>query len=217
MRREWRLGLVAVAALVAGTAGARYYAQLAAPYYAGAARLIARLHPWQVVSLGIANDPQSHGTILLLKGEVFLDPAHPRPAAVADPRPAAVVVSRVQVGEVVESPLVFWTVLLLWPAAGSRRWLTVAVGIPVFLGLEVLTTVCQLIQPMAEASAILAGHSNPLTLLDRWSRFLEAGGRFVVESVAALLAITVAHAFLPSSGTHRNVIIGPYFRRSHHS
>jgi hypothetical protein len=209
MRPEWRFGLVAVLALTAGTAGARYYAQLAVPYYAGAAGLIARLHPWRVVSLKVTNDPRSHGTIVLLKGEVFRNPA--------DPSPAAVVVSRVQVGEVVETPLIFWTVLLLWPAASTQRWSRLAMGIPVFLVLEALTTVCQLIQPMAAASAMLAGDSDPLTLLDRWSRFLEAGGRFVMEIVAALLTIAIARSFGPSSSAHRTVIMGPYFRRSHNS
>jgi hypothetical protein len=209
MRREWRLGLLAVVALVVGTAAARYYAQLAVPYYAGTAGLIARLHPWRVVSLEVANDPKSHSTILLLKGEVFRNPA--------DPSPAAVVVSRVQIGEVVETPLIFWTMLLLWPGGSGPRWLRLAMGIPVFLGLEVSTTVCQLLQPMSEASAMLAGDSDPLTLLDRWSRFLEAGGRFVMEVVAALLTLAVAHSFRLSSSAHLSVIIGPYFHRSHNS
>lgn len=209
MRREWRLGLVAVVALVVGTAGARYYAQLAVPYYAGAVGLIARLHPWRVLSLAVAKDPKTHSTILLLKGEVF--------RSLADPSPAAVVVGRVQIGEVVETPLIFWTVLLLWPAASGPRWLRLAIGIPVFLGLEVSTTVCQLLQPLSEASAMLAGDSDPLTLLDRWSRFLEAGGRFVMEVVAALLAIAVAHSFRLSSSAHLSVIMRPYFRRPHNS
>jgi hypothetical protein len=209
MRHEWRLGLVAVVALVAGTAGARYYAQLAVPYYAGTAGLIARLHPWRVLSLAVTNDPKSHSTVLLLKGEVFRKPA--------DPGPGAVVVSRVQVGEVVETPLIFWTVLLLWPAASGPRWLRLAIGIPVFLGLEASTTVCQLLQAMSEASAMLAGDSDPLTLLDRWSRFLEAGGRFVVEVLAALLTMAVARGFSLSSSAHLSVIMGPYFRRPHNS
>ena len=203
MRRELRFGLVAVVALLVGTAGARYYAQLAVPYYAGAAGLIARFHPWRVVSLEMKNDPKSHSTILLLKGEVF--------RTRADRSPAAVVMSRVQIGEVVESPLIFWTVLLLWPTAGTPRWLRLAMGIPVFPGLEVLTTVCQLIQPLSDASAMLAGDIDPLTLLDRWSRFLEAGGRFVVEVVAALLAIAAAHSVRLSSSPHRTVIMDPYF------
>jgi hypothetical protein len=209
MRREWRLGMVAVIVLVAGTAGARYYAQLAAPYYATAASLIARLHPWKVISLEVTTDPRSHSTILLFKGAVFSNEA--------DPTPGATVVNRVQIGEAVETPLIFWTALLLWPAAGAQRWWRLAIGIPVFLGLEALTTVCQLIQPMAEASALLAGDNDPLTLLDRWSRFLEAGGRFVVESVAALVAIALVHRWQPSSGAHRTVTMGPYFRRPHNS
>src|SRR5205823_719947 len=150
-----------------------------------------------------------HSTLLFLKGQVFRNPA--------DPNPAAIVVSRVQVGEVVETPLVFWTALLLWPAAGTHRWWRLAMGVPVFLGLEVLTTVCQLIEPLSEASAMLAGDSDPLTLLGRWSRFLEAGGRFAVEMVAALLTIAVAQSVRLSSTSHRTVMMDPYFRGSHNS
>jgi hypothetical protein len=65
------------------------------------------------------------------------------------------------------------------------------VGIPVFLGLEGITTGIQLMHSLAEVSAILAGETNPLTLWERWSRFLEASGRFVIEVCAALLTIAI--------------------------
>ena len=101
--------------------------------------------------------------------------------------------NRVQVGEAIETPVIFWCLLLAWPAQTVRQRLTrLAVGIPVFLALEGVTTACQLVYSLARASAILAGEESPLTLWDRWSRFLEAGGRFVVEVSAALITVGVA-------------------------
>jgi hypothetical protein len=58
----------------------------------------------------------------------------------------------------------------------------------VFLALEAATTGCQLLHSMAEASAILAGE-DPVTFWERWSRFLEAGGRFVLEVATALVTV----------------------------
>jgi hypothetical protein len=40
---------------------------------------------------------------------------------------------------------------------------------------------------MAQASAMLAGDSDPVTPWDRWSRFLEAGGQFVLAFGSAIL------------------------------
>jgi hypothetical protein len=45
---------------------------------------------------------------------------------------------------------------------------------------------------MAQASAILAGDNDPVTIWDRWSRFLEAGGQFVVVCSAGILVSTLA-------------------------
>lgn len=204
MRREWRVGLIALIALAAAAGCARYYAQLATPYYSGAARMLAQLYPWRVISLDTIYDSRSHTSVLFLKGAVF--------RSRDDARPAAVVVNRLQVGEVVETPLVFWGVLLLWPMSRGQRWLALGVGIPLFLGLEVLTTVCQLLQPMAQASALLAGNNDPLTVWDRWSRFLEAGGRFVVEVVAALLTMALARTVRLSLNAHRTETIKPEYR-----
>jgi len=51
------------------------------------------------------------------------------------PHRAARVVGRVQVGEVIETPLVFWTLLLVRPAASIRqRVIRVVVGILIFFG-----------------------------------------------------------------------------------
>jgi hypothetical protein len=110
-------------------------------------------------------------------------------------RPAALVVNTVQVGEVVETPLVFWTLLLLWPARSRRQLvLRIAIGVPLFVGLESATTACQLVHSLAEASALLNGERNPVTWWDQWSRFLEAGGRFVIEVVVTLGAVAMASA-----------------------
>jgi hypothetical protein len=107
-----------------------------------------------------------------------------------DLEPAARVIIHVQVGEVIETPVVFWAVVFVWPMATLRRRLVcVAVGIPMFLVLEAATTGCQLVHSMADASAMLAGEADPLTAWERWSRFLEAGGRCALELCAALLTV----------------------------
>jgi hypothetical protein len=185
MRREWRWAIAGVAALTIGVAGAESYARLAAPYYAAVATLIAQAHPWKILGVVVTEEGSAHGAILQLTGEVR--------RRRDDPKPAARVVSHVQVGEAVETPLVFWTLLLVWPAVSvPRRLIYLAIGIPVFLGLEAVTTACQLVHSMAEASAVLGGDRDPLTVWERWSRFLEAGGAFAVAVLAALFTVAIA-------------------------
>jgi hypothetical protein len=184
VRLEWRIGVAAVAALLAGALFARPYARLAAPYYAAVDRWIAASHPWQVDEV-LVTDLQDHGAVLRLTGEVR--------RRRSDTRPAAKVVGRVSVGEAIETPIVFWTLLAIWPAAASReRWVRLACGIPIFLALEAATTGVQLVHSMAEVSAMLGGEVDPVTAWEVWSRFLEAGGQFAL--VAAAAAATVALA-----------------------
>jgi len=184
VRPELRWLLAAAAALAIGGTCAEPYARLAAPYYAAVARLIAAGHPWKIVSVAVKAGRKSTSPELQLVGDVRRTPE--------DPRPAGRIISHVQVGEAVEAPVVFWTLLLLWPARSIRqRLVTLLVGIPVFLALDAITTAIQLMHSMAEVSAILGGESDPLTLWERWSRFLEAGGRFAVEVCAALLTIGI--------------------------
>jgi hypothetical protein len=185
MNRELWWGIVAFAALGTASIGARDYAGLAAPYYAGCARLAALGRPWQIVSVGVEPSQVGPGAALKLIGDVRRHSS--------DLRPAARVVSRVQVGAVAETPAVFWTMLLLWPAASLRQRLArFALGMPMFLGLEATTTAVQLIHSLPEASALLADANGPVTWWERWSRFLEAGGRFVVEVGWVLLTIVLA-------------------------
>jgi hypothetical protein len=196
MRREWRWLLAAIASLAIGATCAESYSRLATPYYLVVTELVARLHPWLVESITVTSDASDHGVVLKLVGEVRRNRA--------DPLPTALVVNRVQVGEVVEAPVVFWTLLLVWPAGSWRqRLLRVTVGIPIFLGLEAATTGCQLVYSMARVSALLAGESHPLTLWERWSRFLEAGGRFVLEVAAGLLAVALTEAVIAVRSGHR--------------
>jgi len=108
-----------------------------------------------------------------------------------DLRYAGRIISHVQVGEAVETPVVFWTLLLMWPATSMRQRLTrLAIGIPVFLGVEAITTGIQLMHSMAEVSAILAGETNPVTFWERWSRFLEGVGQFVLACGFAILVLS---------------------------
>jgi hypothetical protein len=185
MRAEYRWAAVALCALAVSAALAPGYARLIAPYYESVARLIAAGHPWEVISAEVRAG--SVGSNAQIELSAFV-----REHA-GDPNPAAKVVGRVQVGEAIETPLVFLTVLILWPAATRRqRWRRIGVGIPVLLVLEAATTATQFILPMAQASAMLAGDNDPVTGWDHWSRFLESGGQFVLAAGAAavLAALT---------------------------
>jgi hypothetical protein len=182
MRPDIRWGLAATAALAIGVGCAEPYARLAAPYYRLVDELLATGHPWEIAGVGVAPGRAAFTAELQLHGYVR--------RSMSAANHAARVVGRVQVGEVVETPLVFWTCLLVWPATilRQRAW-RLAVGIPVFFGVEALTTGTQLMLPLAQASAILAGNPDP-TLWDHWSRFLEFGGQFVLDCVAAMLIAT---------------------------
>jgi hypothetical protein len=179
---------VAVAALTLGATCSEQYARVAAPYYLAVARLVAQSHPWQVVDLTIGPDASGRGRVVLMTGLVR---EHRD-----DPEPAAKVICRLQVASAVESPVIFWTLLLLWPAASVRlRFLYLALGIPIFLCLEAVTSVCQLLNPLAYASAVLTGSdAEPVTLWEHWSRFIESGGRAVLAFCAAVLTVTAVRA-----------------------
>src|ERR1700761_8407715 len=94
MRREWRWLLAVIVSLGIGASCAESYARLATPCYRLVTGLIASLHPWRVESVTVTSDESNHGVVLKLVGEVRRNRA--------DPLPAALVVNRVQVGEVVE-------------------------------------------------------------------------------------------------------------------
>jgi hypothetical protein len=195
MRPEGRFALVAAAALASGALLAEPYARLAAPYYAAVDRLLAAQHAWTIEQVAVAPDPGGRGSVLRLVGEVRRQRG--------DAGPAALVTTRVQVGEAIETPLVFWTLLLAWPAAsGRQRWLCLALGAAMFLVLEAATTGVQLMHSLAEAAAMLehgsrAQADEPLTLWERWSRFLEAGGSFVLAVAAALATLALANSVAP--------------------
>jgi hypothetical protein len=199
MRLELRWGLAATAALALGVGCAEPYARLAAPCYALAAELLARGHPWEIDRIVVAPGRTRFTAELQLHGYVR--------RSMSSPDHAARVVGRVQVGEVVETPLVFWTLLLGWPAATLRQraW-RLAGGIPMFLCLEALTTGTQLMLPLAQASAILADDPDPVTPWDHWSRFLESGGQFVLDCAAAALiaAAPGRHTRRTAAGMQQN-------------
>jgi hypothetical protein len=183
VRPELRWGLAAAVALTIGVTCAEPYARLVAPFYAAVDRRISLHRPWEVTGVGVRPGKSNLTAELQLQADVF--------RYQGAPNRAARVVGRVQVGEVIETPIVFWTLLLMWPAASIRQRVTrLLVGIPVFLALEAMTTAAQLILPMAQASAMLAGDRDPVTSWDRWSRFLEAGGQFVLASGFAILVAT---------------------------
>jgi hypothetical protein len=185
MRREWRWALAAAVALTVGATCAGAYARLAAPYYAVVTGLLAEWHPWRIDEVVVVDEPNSRGAVLRMTGVVFRQGG--------DPRAAAQVVMRIHVGETVDVPIVFWTLLLMWPVTAIRqRLLRIAVGVPIFLGVEAATTGCQLIYGMPRAMAMIAGHDNVPTSWDLWVRFLGGGGRLVLALAAALLVISIA-------------------------
>lgn len=185
MRRNVRYVVAAAVALMIGTMYAEAYARLAIPYFAVVTAVIANQHPWRVLDFSVGRYPPDPGVSLRMTGEVR--------RTREDPAPAAQAVVQEQVGEVVETPIVFWTVVLAWPMATLRRRLIcIAAGIPVFLVLETATAGCQLMYAMADASAILAGEADPQTAWGHWSLFLEAGGHFALALCAALLTVAVS-------------------------
>jgi hypothetical protein len=184
MRREWRWALAAVAALAVGAICAEPYARLASPCYAAMARLIAQTHPWEIVGVDVAPNANGPGSVLRLTGLVR--------ERRDDPVPAGKLVSKLQVAAIVASPAIFWTLLLVWPAVSIRQRLAfLAAGVPIFVCLEMATTVCQLLSPLAYGSAVLAGESNPVTVWERWSRFIENGGRFALAVLAAMITVSL--------------------------
>jgi hypothetical protein len=198
MRREVLWGLAALVALTLGAVGASAYARTAAPFYGWVIDQITRGHPWQVVSLEVVPGDRGPGRILRLVADVRRQ--------ATDPSASARVIARVQVGEAVETPVVFWTVLLLWPAGNRRqRFASLAVGLPIFLGLEAMTTAVQLMHDLPEASALLAGERDPITLWERWSCFLEGGGHFVVSATAAVVAASLGGRFFATRERGSNV------------
>lgn len=127
MRPEVRWGLTAILALGLGVMLAKPYARLAAPYYGAIARLIAVHHPWEVTTVEVAAGTSGLGAELRLEGHVR---RHRE-----DQIPAARVIGRVQVGEVIETPLLFWALLLMWPARSpAQRIARLGIGVPVGWG-----------------------------------------------------------------------------------
>lgn len=200
MRSEIRWGLAAVAALAIGVAFAEPYARLVVPYYADFDELIATGHPWEIDSVAVKPGKSRLTAEVQMQGHVR--------RTMDSPNRAARVIGHVQVGEVVETPVVFWTLLLAWPAATKRQWaLRVLIGIPSLLCLEAITTGTQLMLGFAQASAILAGDPDPVTVWDRWSRFLEFGGQFVLDCAAAILLVAATqNRPRPASFAHRDNI-----------
>lgn len=169
--------------LLLGSLCAEPYARIVAPYYLEVARLMASGHPWVIEGISVVRARSGPGDIIKLTGTVSEFLGGP---------PAAMLIGKLQVAAVAESPAVFWTLLLVWPVATWRQRLSIVVlGIPLFLALEGATTVCQLLNPFAFASAVLAGTANPVTIWERWSRFLESGGRVALAIAAALLPIAL--------------------------
>jgi hypothetical protein len=189
MRRELGWALIGAAALAIGTIGAEPYVRVLSPYYLSVGRWIARGHPWTISDVEIGADINGPGSVLRMTGTIRRRDV--------ESEPVYRIVSRLQVAAVAESPVIFWTVLAVWPLGSARRRLgALLLGIPVFLGLEAATTVCQLLNGWAYGAEVLAGNENTLTSWEHWSRFLENGGRLAVALGAAILTVAATFSFV---------------------
>ncbi|HEY4209988.1 MAG TPA: hypothetical protein VGM84_00795 [Steroidobacteraceae bacterium] len=184
MRRDVPRVIIALAALLAAAVYSESYARLMSPAYLVVARFLADNQPWDITAVEVEpGKADIHGE-LHLRADIRRH--------LGDSKPVARVVGHLQVGSVVETPLIFWAILLLWPSgSGERTLLAILAGIPVAIALEALTTVAQLVAPLAGASALIAGQAHGATL-EKWSALLEEGGRVVICVLAALLVIALA-------------------------
>lgn len=194
MRLELRWAAGAALALTIGLVAAGAYARIAAPAYRWAAAVIGNSMEWRIRRVAVEHDGERPGEYLRLHGELL-------PAGLSGR--GAAIVTRVEAGAAIEAPLIFWTLLVLWPARLRSRVVLLLLGIPMFLALECATTVCQLLNGFAEAAAMLAGAQSPLTGWERWSRFIESGGRDVLAVCAALLTIGAASRVAPTAAAPR--------------
>lgn len=182
MPRELRVTLVMALMLAVGLAGAKTYVRVMVPYYAGMGRLLAGLHAWQIQEVGLAREGPGGAQEVRLVAIVRKTPSQPLPALRVE--------STMTFGDIVQLPVIFWGILLAWRADTLKQLLLrLATGVPVFLTLEIVTTVCQLVGPMAEAAEYLNGNAHPLTAWEIWSRLMETGGRQALAAVAALLIV----------------------------
>jgi hypothetical protein len=201
LSREIQWVLIATVVLFVSSTSAELYARTMTPFYAAVAEIVSRVHPWRVLDVRVESPPGTGRRVVELVGEVRQNRS--------DPLPAAAVEGHLQIDSILQTPVIFWTVILLWPSRSFRRKLVFAIaGIPIFLIAEAATTVAQLISPLAQASAMLAGDSDPLTLWERWNRLMEAGGRLVVAFFGALLAVVLTTRFAQCRGVALALVAG---------
>ena len=185
MRAEWRAIAVVLTLLLAGALGASRYAAVLCPYYVVAVSTLGADAGWQVVSVNVRDSNHGPGRVVALTADLY--------SRASASQAAARVVSEVQVGAVAEGPVVLFSILALWPLqAGRRRWRLLLAGVAALLLLELVTTVPQLMHAMAAVAAMAAGEPDHTTAWDRWTSFLEGGGRFAVECALAVLTAAFA-------------------------
>ena len=186
MRRDGRWLCALLFSVAIASVAAPYYAHLAAPAWQAVARLTALGQPWRITGIEVTPSPDGPGTIVALTAIVT--------DAQADRTASARVTGKITTGAAIEPALVFWLLVLAWPAAhGRERWLRFAIGVPVFIAVDTATTVLALTHALPWATQVIAGAGDGDTAWDRWAAFLEAGGRFAVVTAVALVTIaTVA-------------------------
>ncbi len=189
MRGEVRWVLIALIALLAGVTCAEPYSRAMCPYYAAVARFIAKPHPWAVREITVRKIGPGAPAEVRLVGIVWSAATHGPSGPIQGLR----VETELGVGGVIQVPVLFWGVVVAWRAGSRREWLVRwSLGAVIFFALEILTTVCQLVAALAQASAYLAAVHGPVTPWELWSRFLESGGRQALAVAAALITVAIA-------------------------
>jgi len=151
--------------------------------YEAVARVVAQTRGWEIAGISLAPDRVSGGWRVRLAGAVG--------ATEAENPNAAYVVSEWSLGGVLATPTVMSAVLLTWPA-GTRclRFMRGALGLVGLVLLEVFGIGLALLGPFADADAVLHSRATP-TMLQGWSRILEAGGHLALALVAALIIVAL--------------------------
>jgi hypothetical protein len=175
---------------VLGTLAAAPYARLVAPLLERIAVGLGSVHGWQVEQALVERDARTGATVLRLQGTVR------KGRAATDPW--ARINSHADAGAIVETPIVFLTVLIAWPARSARRRLALlALGLPVLLGVDALASAAALLDGFANAQAALDGRAGSVSAWERWSDFCESGGRVALAIAAAVLLAALAGAAPP--------------------
>ena len=182
MRTERRGTVAALLLGAAGIVGASTYAGWTVPLHRVAAAWAAQSCACRIANVSVVQPGAGSTSALQLTAVVTEGPA--------DSIPVAVVANRVNVGGIVQVPIVLLGLLLAWPAHARRdcavRGALALLALPL---LELLTTGSQLVAPLWALGAEMQLRSVH-GWMTGWTQFIESGGRIAVTAAIALLIIS---------------------------